>query len=32
MMEDDCGDDGRSLWSIAMIMEVNNDNDDDGLW
>ncbi len=31
MMEDDCGDDGRSLWRIVMIMEVNNDNDDDGL-
>ncbi len=31
-MEDDCGDDVGSLWRIVMIMEVSNDNDDDGLW
>ncbi len=28
---DDCGDDFGSLWGIVMIMEVNNDNDNDGL-
>ncbi len=31
MKEEDCGDDCGSLWRIVMIMEVNNDNDDDGL-